>query len=104
MFHLPRQRRESPRGRPPPARLAVEALEDRNLPSFGPWSAPVRLDAPVNTPASDQHPALSPDGLSLYITSTRPGGFGSTDLWVCHRATGNSPWGPATNLGMTING
>ena len=71
--------------------------------TYGPWSAPVKLDPPVNTAFSDQHPALSPDGLSLYITSNRPGGYGSTDLWVCHRATKDSPWGPAKSLGATIN-
>ena len=105
MVHLLRSGRPRLRRSQPTAdRLRLEALEDRNLPSFGPWSAPVRLDAPVNTPASDQHPALSPDGLSLYITSTRSGGYGSTDLWVCHRTTRQSPWGPATNIGTTING
>ncbi|HJZ54610.1 MAG TPA: hypothetical protein VKE74_06605, partial [Gemmataceae bacterium] len=47
---------------------------------------------------------ISPDGLSLYITSNRPGGYGSFDLWVSQRATKNDPWGTPFNLGDTING
>jgi hypothetical protein len=83
------------------------------LPSvtYGPWSAPVKLDPPVNTAFSDQHPAISPDGLSLYITSNRPGSVlgpdgktPSLDLWVSKRATRNDPWGTPVNLGDTING
>ena len=30
---------------------------------------------------------LSPDGLSLYFASNRPGGFGGRDIWVSQRAT-----------------
>jgi hypothetical protein len=35
----------------------------------------------INTASSDQHPAISKDGLSLYITSNRPGGLGGNDLY-----------------------
>src|SRR5262245_36316262 len=56
--------------------LTVERLEDRTVPdgNFGPWSAPINLGPVVNPAFNDQHPAISPDGLSLYITSNRPGG------------------------------
>src|SRR5262245_53747438 len=86
-------------------RPRFEQLEDRNMPSqFGPWSAPVNLGSVVNTGLSDQHPAISPDGLSLYITSNRPGGQGNQDLWVSHRADTNDAWGTPVNLGNVING
>src|SRR5439155_11085099 len=55
---------------------------------------------------NDHHAALSPDGLSLYISSDRPGGSGGSgnfDIWVCRRASLTDPWGPARNLGPTIN-
>src|SRR5436853_215111 len=67
------------------------------------WSAPVNLGPVVNSTASDQGPAISPDGLSLYITSNRPGGLGGFDMYVSHRATVASPWGSPVNLGRTIN-
>ncbi len=67
------------------------------------WSEPVHLDAPINTPNADQSPALSPDGLSLYLASDRPGTFGGVDLWVSRRASRNSDWGTPVNLGASIN-
>lgn len=104
----------SPRPRPAarPVKLTLEPVEDRCNPdgSFGPWGTPVNLGPVVNTAASDQHPAISPDGLSLYITSNRagsvPGADGklSLDLWVSQRALKNDPWGTPFNLGDTING
>src|SRR5689334_10204457 len=39
---------------------------------FGPWSGPVNLGATVNSACSDQHPALSKDGLTLMFASDRP--------------------------------
>jgi WD40-like Beta Propeller Repeat len=82
----------------------IERLEDRTVPSqFGPWGTPVNLGPVVNSPSNDQHPAISKDGLSLYITSSRPGGFGGLDLWVSHRDSAESPWQPPVNLGPTIN-
>jgi hypothetical protein len=33
--------------------------------NFGAWSAPIDLGSVVNSAAGDQHPALSPSGLSL---------------------------------------
>jgi len=67
------------------------------------WSEPVNLGPTVNSPFDEQTPALSPDGLSLYFLSTRPGGIGSADLWVSRRASPDDPWGAPQNLGSTIN-
>jgi len=67
------------------------------------WSEPVHLGPPINTPSADQSPALSPDGLSLYFASNRPGGLGGNDLWVSHRASHHSPWEAPANLGPSIN-
>src|SRR5262245_22072766 len=84
--------------------LLLEVLENRLCPSM--WSAPVNLGLVVNTSSDDTHVGLSPDGLSLYFNSNCPGGFGASgdfDIWVSQRASGNDPWGPAENLGPTIN-
>jgi len=63
----------------------------------------VNLGAPVNSPATEQAPALSPDGLSLYFSSDRPGGLGATDLWVSQRDCGECPWNAPVNLGSVVN-
>src|SRR3989441_11989414 len=70
---------------------------------WGPWSTPINLGPLVNSPLDDNRPAISKDGLSLYITSGRLGGFGGLDIWVSHRASLDDPWGPPQNLGPTVN-
>ena len=70
---------------------------------YSDWSAPVNLGAPINTSATEQKGALSKDGLTLYFGSDRPGGLGSLDLYVSHRATLDSPWDEPINLGPAIN-
>ena len=67
------------------------------------WSEPVNLGAPVNSAFTEQNSALSKDGLTLYIQSNRPGGFGGNDLWVSHRASLDSPWEEPVNLGNVVN-
>ncbi len=76
--------------------------------NYGPWGTPENLGSVVNTTANDQHPAISPDGLSLYFHSNRTGNIpgsnaGTTDIWVTHRETLTSAFGPAVNLGPTFN-
>jgi len=70
---------------------------------FSDWSTPVNLGPVVNSSSSDQHPAISRDGLSLYFTSDRPGGSGDLDLWVSERSDLDQPWGPPQNLGPVVN-
>ncbi len=67
------------------------------------WSAPVNLGPTVNSAATDQAPSLSPDGLSLYFGSDRPGGLGGTDLWVSRRSCMDCSWGTPVNLGSVVN-
>jgi hypothetical protein len=68
------------------------------------WSEPVNLGAVVNSSAADNNAALSPDGLSLYFASDRPGGLGAIDIWVSRRACDGCPWETPVNLGAPING
>ena len=96
---------DRPTGPTPAAQLADVADEQ---PQYGPWSAPVNLGPVINTAANEQHPAISKDGLSLYISSDRTGGFGGTDIWVSQRACtdGDDPacaWRTPVNLGPHIN-
>ena len=39
----------------------------------------------------------------MYIDSSRAGGQGGYDLWVCKRASPEDDWGPPENLGPTVN-
>ncbi len=77
---------------------------EQGAPRFSAWSAPVRLDS-VNspTPSNDFHPAISPDGLSLYISSNRSGGSGDNDIWVSQRSEPAASWQKPVNLGPNIN-
>ena len=75
--------------------------------AFGPWRAPVSAEqgsnAELNTASNDGCPILSPDGLSLYMATNRPGGLGGQDIWVAHRQTVKSGWGAPVNLGAPVN-
>jgi hypothetical protein len=51
----------------------------------------------------DYSPELSRDGLTLYFSSSRPGGVGEADLYVTTRESTDDPWEPPRNLGPTVN-
>ena len=76
---------------------------------FGDWSAPQSLeslpgsDSQVNTAFVDGCPIQSPDGLSLYMATTRPGGLGGIDIWVAHRSSTDEGFGAPSNLGAPVN-
>jgi len=89
-----------------PSALPLEADRQDPGPKWSPWSPPINLGAVVNSADTDSHPAISKDGLTLYISSHRsdlPGAKGGMDLWVSHRASIDSPWQTPTNLGDAIN-
>jgi len=66
------------------------------------WSAPKNLGIlPDSVVAA--HPALSPDGLTLYFVSDIPGGFGKKDIWKSTRTQGGDNWSKPVNLGPDIN-
>jgi Tol biopolymer transport system component len=69
-------------------------------PVYTDWSAPVNLGPVVNSALAETGPALSPDGLSLYLN--RQVG-GTLDIFVSQRATLTSDWGAPVNLGPTVN-
>ena len=88
-----------------PTAVFGDEKDDEPLGPFSDWAPPVNLGPIVNSPFNDRHPAISPNGLSLYITSNRPGGIGGGifNLWVSQRASLEAPWGPPLNLGPNIN-
>ncbi len=99
----------SPRPDSRAMKLTLEPVEDRCNPdgSFGPWGMPANLGPVVNSSASDQHPAVSKDGLSLYITTNRPENPDDLvlddNIWVSQRASEVDPWGAPVELGPAVN-
>ena len=73
------------------------------------WTSAQKIDtiagnnSELNTAALDGCPIQSPDGLSLYIASNRPGGRGGLDIWKATRASANAQWGAPQNLGEPVN-
>jgi hypothetical protein len=73
------------------------------------WSAAQKVDtingnsSELNTPSLDGCPIQSPDGLSLYMASNRPGGKGGLDIWMASRSSTSAPWGAPVNLGEPVN-
>ena len=66
----------------------------------GKWKDVEKL--PFCSPSSNyMHPAISPDGNTLFFTSDKPGGKGGTDLWMAKRK--GDGWERPRNLGETIN-
>lgn len=71
---------------------------------FTSWASAQKIDEiagnspELNTAALDGCPIQSPDGLSLYMASNRPGGQGNLDIWVASRESTDAAWGPPQNL------
>jgi Tol biopolymer transport system component len=77
--------------------------QNRQRLKFSDWSPPANIGPPIDSEFDERFPTISPDGLSLYFSSDRPGGFGRADMYVSKRATADSPWGQPQNLGPKIN-
>jgi outer membrane protein OmpA-like peptidoglycan-associated protein len=76
--------------------LYVSQLEGDN------WGIPVNLGPVVNTPGWESQPSFSSDGRTLYFVSNRPGGKGSSDIWITKRDL-NGEWSEPYNAGDSIN-
>lgn len=68
---------------------------------IGNWQVPTNLGSNVNTYDEDYEPCISSDGLKLYFSSYRSGGYGQSDIYESEYVAGT--WQPAVNLGPTIN-
>jgi hypothetical protein len=65
------------------------------------WSKPVLLNSNINSDYWEGSCSITADGRYLYFASERPGGLGGRDLYVSEKVNGD--WGPAVNLGPSIN-
>ena len=66
----------------------------------GKWSKPEPFFFNSNE-FSVGHPAISPDGKTLFFVSDMKGGFGGTDIYFCVREAGK--WSDPVNLGTEVN-
>lgn len=69
--------------------------------SEGSWGAPQSITLFNDTSVSVSHPAISPDGRSLYFVSDAPNGFGGKDIWRAKLEGGKPTF--VENLGPEIN-
>lgn len=66
------------------------------------WSQPVNMGPVFNSTAWDAQPCFGLDGLSLYYSSSRPGGMGGRDIWYVYQIAAGK-WSNPINAGPTIN-
>lgn len=66
------------------------------------WSEPVNLGPDINTASWETQPCMAADGRTLYFVSTRPGGYGGSDIWKSVLQDDGS-WSQPVNLGDSIN-
>lgn len=67
----------------------------------GEWAEPTLVNLFADSTVTVGHPAISPDGMTLYFASDAPGGYGGKDLWMSTLEGGK--WTVPENLGASIN-
>jgi hypothetical protein len=72
----------------------------------GEWGLAIQ-EIGINSAQADGCPIESPNGLNLYIASTRPGAVGGAtdpnDIWRFHRDALDAPWGEPEHLPAPVN-
>lgn len=66
------------------------------------WKPMKPLNKNINSPKHESSASISVDGKQLYFSSERRGSQGGLDIYVSEKQE-NGDWGPARNLGKTIN-
>lgn len=67
------------------------------------WSEPISMGEHINSPANETSAWFSTDRKQLYFVSDREGGLGGQDIWMSRWDASAQAWGPAQNLGPTVN-
>jgi outer membrane protein OmpA-like peptidoglycan-associated protein len=67
----------------------------------GSWSEPEELVG-INSPYIENSATLTADGNTIYFTSSRPGGFGGTDIYRSVKDA-KGKWSKPQNLGNLVN-
>ncbi|MCQ2235968.1 MAG: tetratricopeptide repeat protein [Bacteroidales bacterium] len=69
--------------------------------SGGRWGEPSRIIPGGDSSMMVAHPAISPDGTTLYFVSDAEGGLGGKDIWITRKT--NEGWSKAENAGAMVN-
>ena len=67
------------------------------------WSEVVKLNKNINTKYWESHASESPDGSTLYFSSSRTKGYGGLDIYKSEKNSLTGDWGNAVNLGPVVN-
>jgi len=68
------------------------------------WGEPVNLGRFFSGELYENAPAISSDGLELYLSDAHSSDEGhQSDLWMISRPSVSDPWGQLMNLGPTVN-
>ena len=73
----------------------------RSTAEGGEWGEAVVEFEAFGDSITTAHPAISPDGNTLYFVSDMPGGMGENDIWKVNKEEGS--WGDPVNMGEEIN-
>lgn len=68
----------------------------------GTWSAPEALPGVINSSYREASISITKDEDVLYFSSTRPGGLGGSDIYMCTKDS-KGEWSRVKNLGPGIN-
>jgi hypothetical protein len=66
------------------------------------WSQPIPIKGLQEFSSENQHPAISPDGMTLYFSSNTPAGFGGFDIYIASLIQKDS-LDKILNIGPSIN-
>jgi hypothetical protein len=82
----------------PDAGLEIDAAPDAAKPRCNPTADFGKADPldSLNTDLDDEHAELSADELTIYFSSTRPGGMGGYDIYFATRPSISAPFGNIT--------
>ena len=67
----------------------------------GVYGKPEKLDAKINAAGDEIAASISSDGNTLYFASSRKGGMGGTDIYICKKL--GKKWSEPMNVGKEIN-
>lgn len=83
-------------------RSGISRIYVAEMDESGHFGTPVPVPG-LSSPEGEGTPAIRHDGLELFFSSRRAGGFGDFDIWVVTRDTVFDPWSEPLNVGPHVN-